>query len=141
MKRTLFCLSFSLFVLCIGAFTGLVSAQDADSNEVVISLYQVVPGKHLDFLKWQARQEAVNKEAGVPGTKWYSHLNGASWDYIAIAAVPTPEQSKKAEEIAKQKGYATGFKAGLEFRSFISSHSDTFVSGPMTISDLLKSAE
>ena len=138
MKRTHFVLFlFSALLLC--GFQTFAQAQEP--NEVLISIYNVAPGKHLDFPKWQAKVEAVNKEAGVPASQWYVHQNGASWDYIVIGPVLADEQEKKVDEITKQKGMPTGFKANLNFRTFVSSHSDTYARGPVTPSELVKEAE
>jgi len=138
MKRTHFVLFlFSALLLC--GFQTFAQAQEP--NEVLISIYNVAPGKHLDFLKWQAKVEAVNKEAGVPASQWYVHQKGASWDYIVIGPVLADEQEKKVDEITKQKGMPTGFKANLNFRTFVSSHSDTYARGPVTPSELVKEAE
>jgi hypothetical protein len=115
--------------------------QETEPGEALISLYRVAPGKHLEFLKWQAANEAVNAEAGIPATKWYAHTNGDAWDYIAIGPITTDEQSKKFDEIATKKGIVTGPKAGLQFRQFINWHSDTFVAGPMTAAQMVKALE
>jgi hypothetical protein len=109
-------------------------------GKVIVSLYRVAPGKHLDFLKWMATREAISKEAGVGPTQWYAHTNGDSWDFVAIAPQPTTEQDAKADELAKQKGLKAGFAAGLEFRQFIAFHTDTFANGPQSAADLVRIA-
>jgi len=110
-----------------------------------VAIYHVAPGKHLQFLKWMAEREAVAKEAGAPPTHWFMHTDGASWDYIAIDHVgdlaQQAEQDKKTDALAKKKGLATGTAALLEFRQFISSHSDTYALGPMTAEEIVKDAE
>jgi hypothetical protein len=92
-----------------------------------------------------ARQQAVAKEAGGPATQLYMHQDGASWDFVAITplleSAKQAEVDKKIEAIAKQKGYATGIKAALEFRQYMGSHTDTFTLGPATAEELLKMAE
>ena len=140
MKRRLNFFMLAIFIL---AFVPLQAqmGQEKQPGEALISMYQVAPGKHLEFLKWQASQEAVNVEAGVPATQWYAHMNGASWDYVAIAPVLTDAQEDKVDEIAKKKGMLTGPKAGLQFRQFISTHSDTYAAGPTTAADLLKGVQ
>jgi len=133
-----------LAVLILAVVVPILQAQmsgEKEPPEALISIYQVTPGKHLDFLRWQATQEAVRSEAGVPASQWYAHTNGASWDYIVIAPVLTDEQDKKVDEVSMKKGLKTGFKASLEFRQFISTHTDTFAVGPMTAADLVKAAE
>jgi hypothetical protein len=124
--------------------TGFALAQTPQaSNEpprVVVSIYHVAPGKHLDFLKWMASGEAVDKEAGLAPAQWYVHENGDSWDFISITPVRTDAEDKKTEELSKAKGLKTGFAAALEFRQFISSHTDTFAFGPQTAADLVSAA-
>ena len=43
--------------------------QDAKQPHARIALYRVAPGKHLEFLKWLADRDAIDKEAGVPASK------------------------------------------------------------------------
>jgi hypothetical protein len=107
---------------------------------MIISIYHVAPGKHLDFLRYMAQSDAISKEAGVGATQWYAHLDGDSWDYIGISPATTDEQDKKSDAISKQHGLQTGFAAGLQFRQFISSHTDTFARGPTTAADLVAAA-
>lgn len=139
MKRTLFALFLfsALLILPVGF---QIFAQE-EPKEALITIFNVAPGKHLEFLKWQAKAEASNKEAGVPASQWYVHENGASWDYLSVNPVLTDELEKKVEAINKQKGMPTGFKASLNFRAFISSHTDTYARGPATVSEILKDAE
>ena len=111
-----------------------------EPGKVIVSIYRVAPGKHLDFLKWMAAREAVDKEAGVTLGHWYVHEDGDSWDFVAISPVLTDAEGKKAEELTKKKGLKTGFPAALEFRQFISSHTDTFARGPQSATDLVKAA-
>ncbi len=114
-------------------------SQDAkkESGRARISIYRIAPGKHLEFLKWMARQDEVAKEAGVGIIQLYAHLDGDSWDYVGIGPVTTPEQDKKVDEIAARKGFKTGFPAALEFRETIAWHSDTFAVGPTSAAELI----
>ncbi len=107
---------------------------------VVISIYHVAPGKHLEFLRFQAQGDAIAKEAGVSPTQWYAHIDGDSWDYISIGPATTPEQDAKVDAISRQRGLPTGFAGGLQFRQFISSHTDTFARGPTGVADLVAAA-
>lgn len=118
-----------------------VCAQTAkEPGKAVVSIYRVAPGKHVDFLKWMAAREALNKEAGVGATQWYVHQDGDSWDYIAIAAATTDAQDGKLDELAKAKGLTTGFRAGLELRQYMASHTDTFARGPLGAGELVEMA-
>jgi hypothetical protein len=135
-----------MLALCVLAGRGALDeaqAQQAD-KEQIISIFRVAPGKHLDFLKWQAEREAVAKEAGAPNSAWYVHHNGDSWDFISIVPQADPQQQAalddKIEQLAKQKGLTTGAAAALEFRQFIAVHTDTFSGGPFTAAELVQQA-
>jgi hypothetical protein len=106
----------------------------------VVSLYRIAPGKQLDFLKWMAEAAAINKEAGVPADQFYAHTNGDSWDYLHIAPDLSKEQQAKVDEVTKKHGRKTGFAASLEIRTFVASHTDTFVIGPVSAADLVSAA-
>jgi hypothetical protein len=105
-----------------------------------ISMYRAAPGRQLELLKWLAAREEVYREAGQPASQLYAHLDGADWDYFVVWPVTTPEQDKKADELATKRGLKTGFAASLEFRELLASHADTFVAGPMTAAELVASA-
>ena len=111
-----------------------------EPGKVIVSIYRIAPGKHLDFLKWMAAREALDKEAGVAATQWYVHTNGDSWDFVAIAPQTTDAEDKKLDELAKGKGLKIGFAAALEFRQFVSSHTDTFARGPGSAAELVSAA-
>lgn len=133
--------SLALLVVCGFAVAAPRWSQDKkEPGRARITLYRIAPGKHLDFLKWMAAQDEVAKEAGIATVQLYAHVDGDSWDYLGIGPVTTPEQDKKADEIAARKGLKTGFPASLEFRQFIASHSDTFAAGPMTAAELVAQA-
>ncbi len=105
-----------------------------------VALYRIAPGKQLDFLKWLAEEAAIEKEAGVPPSQLYAHLDGDSWDYMQVAPDLSTEQQSRVDEVAKKHGRKTGFAAGLEFRTFVASHTDTFAIGPVTAADLVAAA-
>jgi membrane-bound lytic murein transglycosylase B len=111
-------------------------AQDKPRTAMV-AIYHVAPGKQLEFLKWMAAREGVDKEAGVAATQWYAHLDGDSWDYVAIAPDLDDATSDKVDEMVRKRGLTAGPKAGLEFRTMISSHTDTYVAGPYTATELV----
>ena len=111
--------------------------KQAAGGRARISIYEVAPGRHLDFLKWLAAREEVAREAGVPATELYAHTDGDRWDYLLIWPMTTAEQDRKVDEMAAAKGLKTGFPAALEFRELLSSHTDTFVNGPTTAAALL----
>lgn len=110
-------------------------------GRVRVSLYRMAPGKQVEYLRWQAIQDEVAKEAGVPVPEIYVHLDGDAWDFLVIAPVTTPEQDKKLDEIAARRGLKTGFPAFLEFRQFLESHTDTLSAGPKTAAELVAAAK
>jgi len=119
---------------------GQVKETAREPGTVLISIFHLAPGKHLDFLKWQAASEAVDKEAGLTPTQWYVHTDGDSWDFVSITPERTDAEDKKVEELLKKKGLKSGFPAALEFRQFVSSHTDTFARGPQSAAELVKAA-
>jgi hypothetical protein len=84
-----------------------------------------------------AARDEVAREAGIATVQLYAHLDGDGWDYVGIGPVTTPEQDRKADEVAARRGLKTGFPASLEFRQLLSSHSDTFAVGPTTAAELV----
>lgn len=117
------------------------SAAATESGKSIIGIYHIAPGKHVDFLKWQAARDAIDKAAGVPQGQWYAHTDGDAWDYLSIGPVLSDEQQKKVDDASRAKGLAIGAKASIEFRQFIASHTDTYVVGPMTATDLAAAAQ
>jgi hypothetical protein len=108
----------------------------------MVSIYHVAPGKHVEFLKWLAQRDALDKEVGAPAAQLYVHVDGDSWDYIQIQPQVEPaaqaELQKKMDAAAKKKGLPTGAKLGIEFRSLVSSHTDTLTAGPVTAAAVLE---
>ena len=135
--------SFAVGVLVISASLVLPQgARAADApGKALVALYRVAPGKHVEFLKWMAAREAVDKEAGMPATQWYMHTNGDSWDFLAIAPALTEAQQAKVDALATKKGLKTGLQASLEFRQFVSSDTDTFGEGPTSATQLVQQAQ
>lgn len=132
---------------CIGlvlatslTFAGMGAAAAAEPGKVVVALYYVAPGKHSEFLKWAASQDAVDKEVGIPASQWYAHTDGDAWDYLQIRSVTTLEQDKKSDEAMKKRGMKTGLAAGVVLRQYISRHTDTYALGPVGAAELLKQA-
>jgi hypothetical protein len=105
-----------------------------------VALYRIAPGKHLEFLKWMAENDVIDKEAGVPVAKLYAHTDGDSWDYMQIAPVLTDAQQDKVDEIAKKHGRKTGFASLLEFRTMVAWHTDTNTIGPETAAEFVAAA-
>ena len=128
----------------VSAPTARAQAAKAEMKEpsrALVTIYRVATGKHLEFLKWLADQEAIAREAGVPASQLYAHTDGDSWDYLNVGPALSDEQQAKVDEAARKRGRKTGFAAGLEFRSFVSSHTDTFAIGPVSAGDLVSMAK
>lgn len=128
-----------LALACVAAssLTAPVLAQEAPTKAVV-SIYRVAPGKQLDFLKWMAAREVLDREAGVAASQWYAHMSGDSWDFIVIGPDLDDATSDKVDELARKRGLKTGPQAGLEFRQMMASHTDTLAAGPYTASQLIE---
>ncbi len=133
-----------MLVVLLSAVTATAAPRwapgDKDLGRARISLYRVAPGKQLDFLRWQALQDEVSREAGVAVGQMYAHLDGDAWDFLLIAPLTTAEQDKKKDEIAARRGLKTGFPAALEFRQHLAWHTDTLSAGPTTAADLASAA-
>lgn len=126
------------------ATTAVAQKGKDEPGRAVISLYRVAPGLHVEFLKWMAQREAVDREVGAPATQWYAHADGDSWDYLAISPQLDPvaqaELDKKLEAAAKKKGLTVGMKAAVELRKYMSWHTDTATRGPVGAQALVDEA-
>jgi hypothetical protein len=141
-NRSILVLLGVLFLLSVPAVRAQTAkAQMKEPSRALITIYRVAAGKHLDFLKWLAEQEAIAREAGVPASQLYSHTDGDSWDYLNIGPALTDAQQAKVDDATRKRGRKTGFAAGLEFRTFVSSHTDTFAIGPVSAADLVSMAK
>jgi hypothetical protein len=116
-----------------------VRSQEAPHG--MVSIYRIAPGKHLEFLRWQAARDAATVEAGLSPTQWYAHVDGDSWDYVGIAPTTTEAQDEQVDAILRRNRLTTGFKASLEFRTMVASHTDTDAIGPTTAAALIDSAK
>jgi hypothetical protein len=132
-----------LVLLALAFSAAVTSAQTRKAVEmrkgqgqVYVSLYRVAPGKHVAFLKWMADRDALDKQLGIPQAQWYAHMEGDSWDYMAVAPVLTDAQQKQEDDAAKSKGMTAGPAASIEFRTMIAYHTDTLAAGPMTVGEL-----
>jgi len=126
-----------LLAAMLAPSTGLAQ----EPGKVMVSIYRVAPGKQLDFLRWQAVRDAAASEAGVGATQWYAHMDGDSWDYLSIGPATTDEQDEKVDAILRGRKLTTGFKASLEFRTMVASHTDTMASGPTTAAALVEAGK
>ena len=117
------------------------NAPAGETKRVKVSIYEVAPGRHLDFLKWMAAREEAAKAAGLPATQVFAHTDGDRWDYLVLWPVLTEDQEKKLDERVAAAGLKTGFPAALEFRELLASHTDTFAAGPTTAAALLALAK
>ena len=141
MKHSFRCMAAAVAALAACASFSAGAADEAKAPTAMVVVYHIAPGKHLDFLNWQAARDAIDKEVGIAPTQFYAHRSGDSWDYVSIGPMTTPEQDAAADAAAKKKGLTSGFKASLEFRTFVASHSDTVAEGPVTAAQLVSEAQ
>ena len=116
----------------------VASSQEPDM--AMVSIYRVAPGKHLDFLRWQAARDAAGAEAGVPVTQWYVHVDGDSWDYVGIAPYTDDATGERLDAAARKQGLKAGPQAGLELREMMAVHTDTISAGPYSAAQLVDRA-
>ena len=102
-----------------------------------VALYRAAPGQQVALLKWLAAQDRAAQAAGLPPSQLYAHTDGDSWDYLAIDPVTTPAQEAAVDAASKKMGMPTGAASNLEFRKYISMHTDTFAIGPITAQQYL----
>jgi hypothetical protein len=102
-----------------------------------IALYRAAPGQQVALLKWLSQQDKVAQSVGLAPSKLYAHTDGDSWDYLAIDPVTTPAQDAQLDAAAKKMGLPGGAAASIEFRKYISVHTDTFAIGPVTADQYL----
>lgn len=122
-------------VLLVAAWPTQSLAQEEQAS--IISIYRIAPGQHEAFLQWMADREATAQGAGVPASQWYVHTNGDSWDFLLIAPDLTDAQAEAVDAADTAAGLKIGAAGAIELRQFVASHTDTFVAGPMTATELL----
>jgi hypothetical protein len=117
----------------------IVYAQSASTEppRARIALYRAAPGQQVALLRWLAQQDRVSQSIGLPASKLYAHTDGDSWDYLAIDPVTTPGQDKALDDAAKKMGMPIGPASSIEFRKYVSVHTDTFAIGPVTVAQYL----
>jgi len=100
----------------------------ADSQDMLIEIYRIVPGKHEEFLRHLALLDEANAMAGLPPRQLFVHQDGASWDFVLLQpAHTTDEQDAKLDAAYKKLGIPQGAKFFVNFRKLIAEHTDTFV--------------
>lgn len=104
--------------------------------QAIVGIYHVAPGHQVEFLKWMDQQDRVSAAAGVPRGQLYAHVDGDSWDYLIISPITTAAQDAAVEAAGKRMG-VNMMRGGLELRKHITSHTDTFVRGPMSVAQYL----
>lgn len=125
----------AIAALAIALATPATAQQGGQS--AIISTYHAAPGHQVALLKWLAERERISAAAGVPPSRLYVHQDGSDWDYLLISPVTTPAQDAALDAAAKKMGLGSGPGVGIELRKHIADHSDTFVSGPMSVADYL----
>ena len=130
MKRTWIAIALALLAFPL-------MAQNAP-QKLLVEIYRIAPGQHLPFLEAIAKYDQANKMAGLPARQLYVHRDGASWDFMIIQPADIPDDKSKALGEAWDKlGLPSGADFFIEFRKFLASHEDTFVTGPTTAADYL----
>ena len=112
-----------------------------DSNEMVIEIYRIAPGKHEEFVRQIALFDQANAEAGLPPRQFFVHQGGASWDFLILQpAHHTDEESAKLDAAFKKLGIPQGAKFFVTFRQLLAEHTDTNVEAT-TAAEYLKKLE
>ena len=127
-------LAVAAFAAC--ALTCAVPAVAQTPGQVIIAIYHVAPGHHIEFLKWADRQDRIAAAAGIPRGQLYAHVDGDSWDYLIVNPITTPAQDAALAAAGKKMGVNV-MRGGVEMRKHINSHTDTIVRGPMSAADYL----
>ena len=121
------------------ALAPAVAAVADDHDEKMIEIYNIAPGKQVEFLKLIALYDQANLQAGLPARQLYVHADGASWDFLLIQDEDVdPAKAKVRNEALKKLGAPTGAKFWLAIRQTIAEHTDTVATGPTTAGDWLK---
>jgi hypothetical protein len=132
---------FATLVLVVSSIALPAAAQSAPPMpKAIVSLYRIAPGHHLEFLKWMAARDAIDRELGLPATQWYAHLDGDSWDYVGIAPDVDAATDDRRDAAAAKRGLTTGMGASLELRHYMASHTDTIAAGPFSAQQLVDAA-
>jgi hypothetical protein len=130
----------SIALLAASLLVAAPPAVSQDPGRSIVSIYRIAPGKQLDFLKWMAAREPIDRAAGVPATKWYVHRDGDSWDYVGIAPYNDDATGDRLDAMARKQGLTAGPRAGLELRELMASHTDTISAGPFSAAELVDRA-
>ena len=120
------------------AMPSAAPAQAPAEPGATITLYRAAPGHQVMLLQWLARQDQAAAAANVPASQLYVHQNGDAWDYLLIVPDRTDAQDDAVEAAAKRLGVPTGPGVGIDLRKHVAWHTDTLVSGPMSVADYLK---
>jgi hypothetical protein len=125
------------------SIAGLLATAPAsgESQDMLIEIYRIVPGKHEEFLRHLALLDRANAEAGLPPRQLFVHQDGASWDFVLLQpAHHTDEENAKLDAAFRKLGIPQGAKFFVNFRQFIAEHTDTFVEAT-TAAEYLKKLE
>lgn len=126
-----------IMLLAAASLCADAAAQQQRPALSVVTIYRAAPGHQEALLKLIARQDELNRAAGLPPSELYVHDTGASWDFVTIAPRTTAEQDAAIAQAAARLGVPTGPKAALELRRHVTEHSDTIATGPTTAAAVL----
>ena len=105
-----------------------------------IAIYRAAPGQQVNLLRFLAQQDRIAQSVGIAPSRLYAHTDGDSWDYIVIDPVTTEAQDAAADAATKKAGMPIGPASSIEFRKYVSTHTDTFAIGPVTPAQYLAMA-
>ena len=129
------------FLLVGSLLVGGLVAPAGVAQAKTISLYKIVPGKHLEFIQWMAAWDEVYAEIDLEQPIWYRNISGDTWDFLVIYPPFDHAKEDEMEEVGKGRGLAIGFAWKLKHWEFMAESSGTLVQGPTTPAELLKSLE
>ena len=121
------------------AGTALYAQRPAGPPRSTVTILRAAPGQQEALLRWLADQDRASQAAGIQPGQIYIHIDGDSWDFVAITPTTTPAQDDAVDAASRKLGMATGARRALEFRKMIASHTDTFTMGPMTAAQAVAS--
>jgi hypothetical protein len=135
-------LAFALLTLSVSSPVLAQQNVAPKPQKMLVEIYRIAPGQHENFIRLIALYDEANRRAGLPPRQLYVHQDGASWDFMLIQPEDTPDDKEKAlSDAYKALNVPSGANSFATIRNYIAEHSDTFVSGPTTAADWLKSLE
>ena len=118
------------------------AAAPPQPQKMLVEIYRIAPGQHEAFMRFIALFDEANRRAGLPPRQLYVHRDGPGWDFLLIQPAEIPEDKEEALAAAyKELNTPSGANFFVSIRRFIAEHSDSFVTGPTTAADWLRSLD